>query len=448
MKGKVWLLAIVVLIALWVPTITAFANSKPAPITEQNLGAAPLLPVEIENRTQLYDAVTEYKSRIENAIKIGFKGQVDSEKHTKLIIEAVQSDIGVAEADLPIDADVFWMVFESPKSGEQVIRDRIWKGKPLPGYLIKIQDEGKEYVYYIPKKCGNLSYVGGRPVPKPEQVPGPPGPKGDKGEPGISIKGDKGDKGDPGIGLKGDKGDKGEPGEGIEGPPGPPGQPGVTTVVTQEQGFPWMAFMPPIIVSGGGCLNGYYGGYNNCFNRYNGYGYGCNSLGGYYNGGQGYYENSWWSQAFNRSFQGGRTSRRPHDRREMTYRDQRGQQNKPAGSLKSQSASRTVSDRLALSGNGNQDAGWNQKSKSIPADKGRSMTLARRSGNRNQGSWMPSYSASRGPTFRQPSVRSIGQGFSGRTASAGLNRNFGPGGRSFSGMGSNSGHNGGGHGGR
>jgi len=164
------------LVSCFVPALAVWANQNPAPLTDSNLGRFPLFTGKIETKMDLYYIVTEYQSRIKNSIELGSGGQVDAGHHTALIEKAVKSDVGVTETNLPTDAIIVWMGFES-RSKIQVIRDRIWKGEPLPGFLIRIQDQGKEYAYFFPKKCGNLSFVGERilePPPKAELPPPSP----------------------------------------------------------------------------------------------------------------------------------------------------------------------------------------------------------------------------------------------------------------------------------
>lgn len=199
-RKLLWVLFFAIAVFVAVLIITAILEGAYAqtfaPLTERDLGRAPLLgPGAIETKQDLYERIGGYKARVVNSIELGelkkpaSAKKVNAKRHADLIESAVKSDIGVTGTDLPIGATILWMGWHSAVSNaEQVLRHRAWQGKaPLPGFLITIQDEGEEFKYFVPKVCGNLAFLEAKPLPPalppkaeaplPPKVEAPPQPE-------------------------------------------------------------------------------------------------------------------------------------------------------------------------------------------------------------------------------------------------------------------------------
>jgi hypothetical protein len=165
----VWLISVV----FWV---MFFSENIQASTPLRELGRAPLMGV-VKDRFELLEKIQEHREDITAILRMA--GLTEPSKIADSIEKAVRLDKGIEETSLARGTEIIWMGWKSARAGLQLLRNKFWDGsRSMEGFLISVIYENREIKFFIPKECGNLSFLGMKnlPVPPPqsETAPAPP----------------------------------------------------------------------------------------------------------------------------------------------------------------------------------------------------------------------------------------------------------------------------------
>jgi hypothetical protein len=132
--------------------------------------------------TSLFFAETKKLDQIGRYTFVRIKGDVPTQEVMKILLEEYKGDIkygfdsagygdlyfpfleqletqSFEEADLPVGQKFMWMLFRS-HGKVKVVEDLEWAGEePLPVFVFNVVRDHKQYMFIMPRPCGNISLV-------------------------------------------------------------------------------------------------------------------------------------------------------------------------------------------------------------------------------------------------------------------------------------------------
>lgn len=157
-----FLLAVVALLALGVLTVPAWAQAdgcqggeRVRSVNRWGNPATTFSPQPANTLEDLKSLITKYRSDIEVVLKrAGWRGNPADLFDT--IANAKPGDGIVNSIAAPQGTEFDWMAFRK-RSGPACVKDIVWVGRnPFDAWSIKVESEGYEYTFLMPKQCLNL----------------------------------------------------------------------------------------------------------------------------------------------------------------------------------------------------------------------------------------------------------------------------------------------------